>query len=243
MMEAPADGKSIGVDQEFEGGATTPPSGLDQPATKEHIPKVESDPVEQAVEVLAEVLPAGDLERARRIVRTALAWSGPLPPPSELREYGEVAPNAIEVIIADFQRRSEMDTETARHLMSVTDRELTLLEREQELRNRESAADISTRAWVQKAGAIFTVLVLIGAFVTLLLAPVRSDWARVALAGLWFLPIVVFGAAVVLRGRYSDNEREVMMQTLPRIIEASERNQRTSQSGRSNGDEQSERAP
>lgn len=120
--------------------------------------------------------------------------------------------------------------------MRVTDRELDLLEKEQDLRIQESSADISTRAWVQKAGSTITVLLLFGAFLTLMLAPTQSDWARVALAGLWFLPLLVIGAAVVLRGRYSDNEREVMMSTLPRILEASERENKKLPSGRPEAD-------
>lgn len=146
-----------------------------------------------------------------------MGWSGPLPPPDELREYGRAADGAAQLILADFQQRSELEIEATRHHLRTIDREIAILEKEQALRSDESKADIATRIWVQRAGSVFTLLMLAGAFATMMLAPVQSDWVRFALASLWFLPLLIFGAAVLLRGRYSDNERDVMWNTLPRI--------------------------
>lgn len=200
-----------------EDGELSPSSASPSAKAPDRLPPIEATPVEEAVAVLAEVLPAGDRERTRQIIKTLMGWSGPLPPPDELQEYGQAAPGAAELILADFEQRSELEIEATRHQMRTVDRELAILEREQTLRFDESKADIATRVWVQRAGSAFTPLMLVGAFATVMFAPVQSDWARFALASLWFLPLLVFGAAVLLRGRYSDNERDVMWRTLPRI--------------------------
>lgn len=211
-----------------EDGDGSPSSASPSPKVRDRLPPIEATPVEEAVDVLADVLPAGDRERARQIIKTLMGWSGPLPPPDELREYGQAAPGAAELILADFQRRSELEIEATQHQMRTIDRELAMLEREQDLRLVESKADIATRIWVQRVGSAFTLLMLVGAFATAMFAPMQSDWARFALAGLWFLPLLVFGAAVLLRGRYSDNERDVMWKTLPRITGTTGRDRRRS---------------
>jgi hypothetical protein len=184
---------------------------------------IEEDPIEQAVDILSEVFPTGNREQTLRIVKALRGWSGPLPPPDELREYGLAAPGAVEIILADFERRSEIEAEATRHQMSSMDRELAIQEAEQKLRAKESDSDVGMRAWAQRAGVGFVILTCAGAGWTLAFAPIASDGARVAAAGLWFLPLIVFGVTVLLRGRYSDNERDVIMETLPRIAEAMSR--------------------
>lgn len=104
-----------------EDGELSPSSASPSAKAPDRLPPIEATPVEEAVAVLAEVLPAGDRERTRQIIKTLMGWSGPLPPPDELQEYGQAAPGAAELILADFQQRSELEIEATRHRVPSTE--------------------------------------------------------------------------------------------------------------------------
>lgn len=76
------------------------------PSASEAIPEVKGEPVELVRRILKEEtrLQAKDLERVtHKITSVTLAtWSGPLPPPSVLREFEDVVPGSAASIVATF---------------------------------------------------------------------------------------------------------------------------------------------
>jgi uncharacterized membrane protein len=211
--------------QAEEGGGSSPPSSAAPDRGQERPPVIQAD----AIEALAEVLPEGDRARSLQIARTLLGWSGPLPPAGELREYNDLSPSILDAIIKDFERRSEIYDATARHDMEVEDRQLNLMENEQKLREKESEEDGETRAWAQRFSAFITILLVLAAIIVLLFAPIDSDWARVAAAGILFAPIVIIAAIMALRGRYGAEEGQVMREVMPKVAEANRKERKRTQ--------------
>jgi hypothetical protein len=148
-----------------------------------------------------------------------MAWSGPLPPAEELAAYRDVDPELARVIARDFERRTDIEAEAARAELSLQEREMTLKEREQDLRIEESQSDIRTRDAVVSTGRLLVYALPVMAFLAMMFAPLDDAW-RVAAAGVFLSPFLVIGIVLLLRGRMSDPERDVLRDTLPKIVEA-----------------------
>jgi hypothetical protein len=131
-----------------------------------------------------------------------------------VQEYGKVSETYVDAILFDFQRRIEDRSEITRADIRFRDRELSLKEREQAQRFKESDDDIEVRRSVIGFGKAFSVAVLVAILMVVFFAPV-SDSAKfvtaTALVGLIAIPIV----AIVVRGRLTQNERDVYVTTLP----------------------------
>lgn len=155
------------------------------------------------------VLPPEVLVEVRRIIRSLRAWSGPLPPADELAEYRDVRPGTEDIIVADFQRRSEIESTAIEHEQQLQLREFQLQEREQAIRDRESTADIEIRRTVVGFGQRFLPMLVIAAFLILLTGSFDSDPWRVAAASIFMAPITLLAAIVLLRGRMTESERDI----------------------------------
>ena len=162
-------------------------------------------------------LPAEVAAIVQRVVRRALAWRAPLPPPDMLQEYEDVDTGLMRKIVDHFERHSSIEVESLRHQFQTDDRELGLLEREQRLRIDESEDDRRARRFVLGFGAAFLTLLVILAFVALMWGPLDSDWGRVGAAGVFLAAISLLGAVVLLRGRMTEHERDVYRAALPHI--------------------------
>ena len=97
----------------------------------------------------------------------------------------------------------------------VDDRQMTCLERDQEIRQKESKADITTRNRVIFFGCTLLLLLLLAAVLLVVTAPPESQVVRAWVAGALIAAVTVLGAATLLRGRYGEKEGDVMMTTLP----------------------------
>lgn len=154
-----------------------------------------------------------------RILSQKAAWTAPLPPPVLIDEYERIHTGAADKIFADFERRSQSEADLTQARIRALDQDSVLQLREQELRERESASDIRSRDMVipWSLGIIFFCLIVAVAIVFLWPA---DQWARVAAALVFMVPVAAVMIVVSMRGRVSDNERDVMTKTLPQVVEA-----------------------
>jgi hypothetical protein len=76
------------------------------------------------------VIPLAEVKaEARRVARGMMAWSAPLPPADELAAYNEVEAGFAQVIMRDFERRTDIEADAARAEVDLQRREMALKER------------------------------------------------------------------------------------------------------------------
>ena len=143
---------------------------------------------EESIE--GEVLPP-DAELERRIIALAYSRSGPLPPPQELDAYRQIDPDLVSWIV------------------SLADRQMQLIEREQQHRHYEEVADgVTERRLVQRGqlfGLIALILVAVLAFVLVIQGYEKAGIAFIALDALGFGSAFVYGISS-RRGALNDAE-------------------------------------
>ena len=170
-----------------------------------------------AAEPMTSLLPPEFRAEAIRVVQRLQGWSGPLPPASELVEYDGAVPGTAAIIVEDFRRRSEADLAASQFEQSSYLRDLDYADREQQLRFRESAADIEARRFVLRFAVLFLSLLVGLGFVAAMWGPFESDGGRVFIATVFLAPILLLAGIVLLRGRITDNERDVYKKVLPEL--------------------------
>lgn len=149
-----------------------------------------------------------------------MSWRGRLPRPEHLKAYNDIVPGSAEKIIDEMLTEANVLKQTVAIDERATDRTLTLLEKQEERRLEESRSDRDVRD--RSMATINRLLIaMVGMFVLLMLVPL-DPWSRSALVAGWIAFTVAPIVIVALRGRHSDNERDVM-QKLPDIVRSSVR--------------------
>ncbi len=195
----------------------------------------ENDAVEDDPTTIEEALAV-----ARRMVRRALAWNAPLPPPEMLEDYEEAVAGSAHIIVADFEQRSHREAELLLHQAQMDAREFDLRDREQALRTEESRADIRARLIVLVGGLLFCLTLIAFAFIWSMWAPVQSDTWRVAGIAAFLAPIPILGAVLLLRGRMTEPERDIYQALVPKIMDHLQRHSATP-SSQASADSQGDR--
>jgi len=90
-------------------------------------------------------------------------------------EYDGAVPGTAAIIVEDFRRRSEADLAASQFEQSSYLRDLDYADREQQLRFRESAADIEARRFVLRFAVLFLSLLVGLGFVAAMWGPFESD--------------------------------------------------------------------
>lgn len=157
---------------------------------------------------------------AQRVARSMMAWSAPLPPADELEAYDKVESGFAQVIMRDFERRTDIEAEAARAEVVLQEREMALKEREQDLRVKQSDSDIATRDTAVSTGRILVLALPLLAFAAMMFGPFDDGYERVVAAAVFLSPFLVIGIVLLLRGRMSEPERDVLRDALPKIVEA-----------------------
>ncbi len=191
-----------------------PPDNTEPQESDAIEPLEENPPKRLDPDVLDSSSPETEEEvQIERVLQRVLAWSAPLPAPEWLHQYDRDNPGASEIILRDFERRSELHAQAFDHEREMDLRAMALQEREQEDRHVGLLSDIDHRREVFRFARWYLVLLPILAFIVLMWGP--EGWVRAAGAGLFMAPIVILGVVIFLRGRMSTEETDVLKTILP----------------------------
>jgi uncharacterized membrane protein len=154
---------------------------------------------------------------ALHVVEELKVWSGPLPPALELGEYDRQVPGTADLIVDDFKRRSLAATATLDADLRLSEREYDFKQQEQRLREDNARDDRLTRRNVQRFGVVVIPMIILLGFIVIMWGPFEDDWATVAAGGLFLSPVVILAAIVLVRGRMTSQESDVLTHTLPHL--------------------------
>lgn len=194
----------------------TDPQDVDQQPEEETSREGVSSP-DSSVELSSDERHEQLVEQVRQQLMISASWSGRLPNPRDLREYEEIVPGSARDIIDEMlheskimQQSIDIDRETSQRMMSI-------MERQEDRFSEESQSDREVRDMVlNRISPLLYAPVFL--FVLVLFIPASDAVKITALAVLAALYLVPLSMAL-LRGRVSDNERDVM-KVVPEITQA-----------------------
>lgn len=134
--------------------------------------------------------------------------------------------SGVDFVFPDFRRPSELQAAAFEAKVRLDERHINFLDKDQEIRERDAAADIETRRFVLVFAQLFLLLLVLLGFVAFMWGP-ESGAVRVLGAALFIRPIPVLAAIVLLRGRITKYERDVIARCYPEWRGGETRSRRT----------------
>ncbi len=147
-----------------------------------------------------------------------MSWSGRLPRPQDLRDYDQIVPGAAKDLVDEILQESRLAQQSIDLDRDVSSRMLSIMESQHELETEDSRSDRSFRqqVFINLRPLLYLPL---GVILVVLFAPI-VDWVKavicVAIMVAYTAPVCI----VLVRGRMTDNESDVIKSILPEVTAA-----------------------